>query len=108
MTWQSALFWSEQSHLMAGLKAGLSSSCVSSVAAPLQGLPLMFHDGGALSPSLLRIAFTAAPGCTQREETAASNQNQSLSSTMINNLSLLELRRARHVPSTGSVCGAAG
>ena len=36
------------------------------------------------------------------------NQNQSLSSTMINNLSLLELRRARHVPSTGSVCGAAG
>jgi hypothetical protein len=45
---------------MAGLKAGLSSSCVSSVAAPLHGFPLMFHDAGALSPSLLRIAFTAA------------------------------------------------
>ena len=45
---------------MAGLNAGLSSMDVSSVAAPLQGFPLMFHDDGALSPSLLRIAFTAA------------------------------------------------
>ena len=65
VTWQSVLFWSEQSHLMAGLKAGLSSMDVSSIAAPVQGFPLMFHDGGALSPSLLRMAFTAAAGRTQ-------------------------------------------
>jgi len=53
---------------MAGLNAGLSSMDVSSVAAPLQGFPLMFQDGGALSPSLLRIAFTAAAVQSQEEQ----------------------------------------
>jgi hypothetical protein len=57
---------------MAGLKAGLSSSGVSSVAAPLHGSPLMFHDGGALSPSLAIIAFSAAAALTH----AAATQNQ--------------------------------
>ena len=64
MTWQRVPFWSVQSHLMAGLKLGLSSSGVSSVAAPLQGLPLTFHDAGARSPSFPRMAFTAAATTT--------------------------------------------
>lgn len=95
MTWQSVLFWSEQSHLMAGLNAGLSSSGVSSVAAPLHGLPLMFHDAGALSPSLLRIAFTAAAAKTKQKQI----QGPVLRQTGYH-------RRAYiYVPSTGSVCG---
>uniref|UniRef100_A0A0E0KV81 Uncharacterized protein n=1 Tax=Oryza punctata TaxID=4537 RepID=A0A0E0KV81_ORYPU len=60
---QTVLFWKVQSHLMAGLKLGLSSMGVPSVAAPVQGSPLMFHgddDAAACCPSLANTAFTAA------------------------------------------------
>jgi hypothetical protein len=94
MTWQSVLFWSEQSHLMAGLNAGLSSSGVSSVAAPLQGLPLIFHDAGALSPSLLRIVFTAA---------AAKKPSEKIRLRSVEPWRGVQSRA--YAPSTGSVCG---
>lgn len=60
VTWQTVLFWPEHSHLMAGLKLPLSSMTVPSVAAPVQGSPLMFHDDDAVRPSLANTAFTAA------------------------------------------------
>jgi hypothetical protein len=50
----------QTSHLMAGLKLGLLSMSVLSVAAPVQGSPLMFHDVPAFWPSLAKTAFSAA------------------------------------------------
>jgi hypothetical protein len=61
VTWQTVLlFWTEHSHLMAGLKLGSLSMFVPSVAAPVQGSPLMFHADDAVWPSLANTAFTAA------------------------------------------------
>ena len=60
VTWQTVLFWPEHSHLMAGLKFGSVSMLVPSVAAPVQGSPLMFHADDAVWPSLANTAFTAA------------------------------------------------
>jgi hypothetical protein len=65
VTWQRVPFWSVQSHLMPGLTFGLSSSGVSSMATPVQGLPLTFHDACARSPSFAIIAFTAAAATTK-------------------------------------------
>ena len=50
----------QNSHLMAALKTTLLSMLVSSVAVPVQGSPLMFHDGLAFWPSLANTAFSAA------------------------------------------------
>lgn len=66
VTWQTVLFWSVQSHLMAGLKFGSSSMLVLSVAAPVQGSPLMFHADDAFWPSLANTAFTAAAATVNR------------------------------------------
>ena len=66
VTWQMVLFWPEHSHLMAGLKLGLSSMTVPSVAAPVQGSPLMFHADDAVWPSLANTAFTAAAANRKR------------------------------------------
>jgi hypothetical protein len=48
----------QSSHWMAGLMGNLM--LVLSVAAPVQGSPLMFHVGNALCPSLANTAFSAA------------------------------------------------
>jgi len=50
----------QSSHLMAGLTTALLSMLVLSVAVPVQGSPLMFHDVPAFWPSLANYAFTAA------------------------------------------------
>ena len=50
----------QTSHLMAALKMSLLSMLVLSVAAPVQGSPLMFHDDSAFWPSLANTAFSAA------------------------------------------------
>jgi hypothetical protein len=50
----------QSSHLMAGLKGGLLSMLVLSVAAPVHGSPLMFHVDRAFWPSLANTAFSAA------------------------------------------------
>lgn len=61
--WQAVALSVEQSHLTAGLKY-LLSKIVESMAAPLQGSPLMFHGGEdfseAVFPHRPSIAFSAA------------------------------------------------
>uniref|UniRef100_A0A0E0PE21 Uncharacterized protein n=1 Tax=Oryza rufipogon TaxID=4529 RepID=A0A0E0PE21_ORYRU len=69
---QTVLFWKVQSHLMAGLKLGLSSIGVPSVAAPVQGSPLMFHvavDNDACCPSFANTAFSAAAANAKHQPT---------------------------------------
>jgi hypothetical protein len=51
---------------MAGLKVGSLSMFVPSVAAPVQGSPLMFHADVAAWPSLANTAFTAAAANRKR------------------------------------------
>ena len=50
----------QTSHLMAALKMSLLSMLVLSMAAPVQGSPLMFHCGPAFWPSLANTACSAA------------------------------------------------
>jgi hypothetical protein len=58
---QTVLLLKVQTHLMAGLKFGsLSMSVLVSVAAPVHGSPLMFHDAVAFCPSFANTAFSAA------------------------------------------------
>jgi hypothetical protein len=56
---------------MAGLKVGSLSMFVPSVAAPVQGSPLMFHADVAAWPSLANTAFTAAAANRKRGFTFA-------------------------------------
>lgn len=65
---QMVLFWKVQSQVMAGLK--LSSSVEEpSVARPVQGSPVMFHDGCAFCPSLANTAFSAAAANAKHQPT---------------------------------------
>lgn len=52
----------EQSHLMRGLKAKLSMLTLSSMAAPLQSSPLMFHASVAVIFQVAKILFNARAG----------------------------------------------
>lgn len=56
--WQVLLLSYEQLHLIPGLLSSLSNG-VSSVADPLHGSPLMFHEAAALTSHARKIEFRA-------------------------------------------------
>jgi hypothetical protein len=64
--WHTVLFWSEQSHLMAGLMLE-SLMSVLSVAAPLHGSPVVFHSAFWSSFSNTPFSASAAKRHVKRE-----------------------------------------